>query len=89
MADAREARCYCCGGSYPWGEWRCCAPPVGMRSEIWMARYCAPVEKGGCGKCERHCGCVKPVRETPQLAIGEDIREQIARLAQVVLRSME
>ena len=27
------------------------------RSEVWLARFCAPPEQGGCGNCPRHCQC--------------------------------
>jgi len=55
--ERRTLTCYCCGDHYPYGEWRCCAPMGGMASHEWLAKYCAPVKEGGCGKCPRHCRC--------------------------------
>jgi len=49
--------CQCCGASYERGSFRCCAPPSGMASHVWLARACKPVKQGGCGKCYAHCTC--------------------------------
>jgi hypothetical protein len=57
LGQRRDLRCMCCGTAYRRGEFRCCAPPNGMRSEVWLEGYCPTPKQGGCGKCPHHCLC--------------------------------
>jgi hypothetical protein len=50
-------RCVCCGERYERGRFRCCAPPNGMASQVWLSWTCPPPSHGGCGCCPRHCAC--------------------------------
>ncbi len=63
-------RCYCCGGSYERGHFRCCAPPNNMASHVWMTQWCRVEISPGkfCNKCPR-CGCGH--RTAPTITGGE------------------
>lgn len=60
-----KVRCVCCGESYTRGHFRCCAPPNGSASEVWLSKFCPVPDRGGCGKCPRHCLCERVITVTP------------------------
>lgn len=60
LAPKATLRCQCCGETYERGSFKCCAPPVGIPSNVWLGRCCNK-DAGGCGKCPKHCECVVPV----------------------------
>lgn len=45
--------CMCCHEVYERGHFRCCAPPAGLASHVWSAKFCLT-----CEKCPTHCHCV-------------------------------
>jgi hypothetical protein len=57
--------CQCCGEPYERGRFRCCAPPKGMASQNWLARFCKPISRGGCGRCPMHCRCLGEPEKPP------------------------
>ncbi len=79
-AGKRTLRCRCCGDAYVVGHFKCCAPPNGMASHVWLDKACRKVEDGGCGKCYRHCTCPdKDKREWKPLApLAEAFLEKFA-----------
>ncbi len=67
--------CYCCGESYERGRYRCCAPPNGLASHVWLGQYCRE-----CAKCPKHCLCAtKQPRQTPLRPPLAELAEQVAR----------
>jgi hypothetical protein len=61
--DGSDLTYACCGARYERRRWTCCGPQSSTfnglppQSEVWLARFCAPPEEGGCGKCPRYCQC--------------------------------
>ena len=58
--------CYCCGESYERGHFRCCAPPTGTPSHVWMGQHCKvckPTPERT--RCPRHCTCAARSPTTP------------------------
>lgn len=61
--SADMVTCLCCGVRYDRRHWTCCGPQAltfngpPLRSEVWLAQFCARPQDGGCGKCPRHCRC--------------------------------
>ncbi len=67
--------CYCCGEEYERGKFRCCAPPKGTPSQVWLGQHCGkcrPTPEST--RCPRHCTCdvidpiVKTIRPLAQMA---------------------
>jgi hypothetical protein len=57
LGQRQRLHCMCCRELYERGNFRCCAPPSGMKSEKWLEMFCPDVKAGGCGKCPKHCQC--------------------------------
>src|SRR5581483_1519410 len=73
-------RCCCCGEQYERGKFRCCAPPNGMRSDVWLAGSCPMPDHGGCGKCAKHCQCPNKAARLQAGPLGHLCDEFMTRL---------
>jgi hypothetical protein len=66
-------RCVCCKIAYERGHFTCCAPPHGMRTDVWMSLHCVKPDKSFL-HCARHCTCPpdqRPKRTKPLQALAD------------------
>lgn len=61
--ETKTLHCYCCGESYDRGHFRCCSPPAGMASHVWLEKFCHVCGTPTRGKCPKHCTCPKTAPE--------------------------
>lgn len=82
LGQPRTLRCMCCKVLYRRGEFRCCAPPKGMASHVWLGLTCPMPDQGGCGKCARHCQCPSKadrVGTGPLAILAADVLQDLER----------
>ncbi len=84
--------CYCCGERYERGMFRCCAPPKGTPSHVWLGQHCTICRPSPeRTRCPRHCICevrtpiergIRPLAELAEQAAARllSLRERLRDL---------